>query len=272
MRKAIILLILLNIYGCSFIEVTRENTAFRAMKDIPQRPELPFKNKEQLSRAAALNLDKAEQIYYKGSKPESEPAKVLLQLAKKFISTLGINTDFDPTDPESIKKVLFGTDEANEELRKQNAVLLERIKEINNEKTKIIKDKAKEIQMKAKENSTLKTKLGSLWGWIMFIFWVIIIILVALAIFMPTLGIPIITKIWKMGIGLLASAGKNTMKAINEIRNSWKQEIQKAKINGDETKRNMFEEKLKELDRVLKSKQTPEEKAFIKKLKEEGSL
>ena len=266
MRKLLIISIFsLFATGCSFVEITREDHAFRAEKNVPQRPELPFKNKEQLSRATALNLDKAEKVYYEGAEPKEKSAEIILKLAKKFISTLGINTDFDPSDPKSVEKVFSGIDEANAKIREQNAVLMEQIKQVNNEKAKIIRDKAKELEMKSKENSTLKTKLGSLWAWIMLIFWIIIIGVVVLIIFVPSLGIPLARRIWGATIGLTISAGKNTMKAVQEMRTELKEKVEKEHDENAKRHLDLLHSKLEKL-------QTPEEVAHIKKLKASKKL
>ena len=156
----VLTIIMLSASGCSLLEIKQDKRAFRTERNLPQRPELPFENKEQLSRATALNLDNAEKVYFEGCEPKAEPAEILLKLSKKFISTLGINTDFDPNDPKSVEDVFKGVNEANKKIREQNAQLREDVRKASEEKAKIIRDKAAEM---AAMESGWKAKLGSLW-------------------------------------------------------------------------------------------------------------
>lgn len=270
----VLVVVMLSASGCSLLEIRQDKRAFRTERNLPQRPELPFENKEQLSRATALNLDNAEKVYFEGCEPKSEPADILLKLSKKFISTLGINTDFDPNDPESVESVFKGVNEANRKIREQNAQLREKVKEANAEKAKIIRDKAAEM---AAMESGWKAKLGSLWWWI----WVLVIALIALCIFFPAVGIPVAKFIMSKVYGVAVWAGKRTFNGLQEFKDTVEDEIKEFKKketeNGglsdeDKTKLVEKEQLIERLKTTLHKHQHEEDKDLIKKLKAKGEI
>ena len=271
--RNIILVIMMGlmISGCSLFKIVKDERHFRAERDLPQRPELPFENKEQLSRATALNLDKAEQVYYEGAEPKSKPANIILKLSKKFISTLGINTDFDPNDPKSIDTVFKGVDEANKKIREQNAQLMEDIKKANAEKAQIVRDKAAEL---ANHEAKWKLKWGNLWFWI----WFLIIALIVVSILFPPVG----AFIMRWFMSATNWVAHHTVSGIQEFRDNMKNEIntlkkKRSRING--AKRKEIDAQLAEkeaalakLDNSLHKHQTNEDKLHIKKIKNGGKI
>lgn len=259
--------------GCSLFTIKQDKRSFREQRNLPQRPELPFENKEQLARASALNVDKAAKVYYKGTEAESDDAEIIWKLSLKFASTLGLNTDFDPTNPESIQKVFDGANEALRKEREQNAKLREDVAKANEEKAKIIRDKAAEI---ANHEAEWKLRLGNLWWWVVFL----AIALGALCFFFPAIGYPLVRMIF----GGIKTAAHETFSALQSARARAKREI--AEMEAKKVGNNMKSEEIAELnarldekkralavlDNELHKAQSKKSKDFIQKLKSKGQL
>jgi len=261
MRNKVLLIILIFfIQGCSFIEVRK--TYYR--KDYgrkPQEKELSFTSKRALATGATLNNMTAAKVYYQGTEPQSKEAKILYDMSYRFMSLAGVKADFDPSDPESVAKIFEEADRALEEKERIIHQLKEDVKRYLQEKEKIVRDKEAELQAL---NNKWQVKLGNLWFWI----WVIIIGFIALIIFCPAIGIPLLSRT----VGLTLKAGKNTMKAIEAIRDKWKEEERLAKERGDMKRYEQIRKVREELESELHKAQSEEEKLHIKKLKAKGVI
>jgi hypothetical protein len=237
MRKILpVVLAILLLNGCAFVSVTQEHYKRGLPDKLPQQKELSFTSKEALAAGASLQNVVAAKVYYKGVAPESADAKVLYDMSYRFMGLAGINMDFDPSDPESVKKVFAEADNAIKEkdkniddLKRQVDVFMQEIAT----KTKIVKDK--EAEMEANDG---KWKVS--FFWLKFALWtlLILIILVPIGLFLVQIftGIPIFTLFMKTfipfatgGVKTVFNGLKQTGVAIEETKKEIKEEIEKKK-------------------------------------------
>jgi F0F1-type ATP synthase membrane subunit b/b' len=177
-----------------------DTTAYkRDVGKIPEQKDLSFPSKEALGSGATLQNTICAKIFYKGCEPESADAKTIYDLSYRFMSFAGVVNDFDPSDPESVKKVFDNADAALKERDKNISDLQQQVKDFSTklaEKDVIVKDKDGQL---AAENGKWSLKCGGLKFWLWFILISVIVLVVVLGglqiyttIFMPP-GVPFLT-------------------------------------------------------------------------------
>ena len=240
MKKLLVLIALVSLMGCLDLNVNK-GAAHRALLDnIPQEKELSFETKEDISALATANMEKSAQVHYEGTEAKSEESEFIWQASIRIAGILGINTDFDPNDPESLKKILSKGTDALEEKNKQ----------IDDLKTQV-KDFEKKVLAANEEYQKEKKRSGGLVTWIWRLIWALVILFVIQIL----TGLPVFTGT----LSLLKKLGKQTVAGIQKFR----EDLKKRAAEGDEAAR----EQLARLDSRLDEAQDPKVKLYIKKLK-----
>lgn len=246
--------------GC-LITIKQDRRAYTPKGKLPTNKEIPFESKEALSRATVLNMEKAAKIYYTGTEPLSYDADVVMKLAYRFASTLGMNTDFDPNDPEAINKVLTGATDAAAKLREENHRLKEDVNRALEEKMKIERDKVAEVKAAEAEGARWKLSAKNLWFWL----WVTVFGLIALTFFFPTVG----GYIWKKLASGVFSGLKNVGQGVQAGRERLQEMINQT---SDEKEREALKKALAVQEHYLDHHQTEDDKNLLKKWKKKGKI
>ena len=243
------------------ITIKEDRRAYTPKAKLATNKEIPFEDKEALARATVLNMEKAAKIYYTGTEPLSYDADVVMKLAYRFASTLGMNTDFDPNDPAAINKVLSGATEAASKLREENDRLKRDVNRALEEKMQVERDKVAEIKMAEQEGGRWKLSYRNLMFW----FWVLVGGLIALTVFFPTIG----TFLWKKLASGAVKGFHNVTQGVQAGRDRLKEIIAETK---DDKEKATLEKAFAIQEHYLHQNQTPETRNLIKKLKDKGKI
>lgn len=249
-------LILIFLMGCSFISFDRGDRIANKINQsvIPQEKELSFESKESLAKGATLQNMKAAQIFYEGTEAKSEESEIVYKLSFDFQDLTGINRDFDPEDPESIKKILEADNIALQEKDKIIHQLKEDVK-------KQILEKAEQSDMhktyKSGAEKERKSLLGRLSAWFWGVIGSILCIVVVLFLIEALTKIPVLTGLLG-GIRTFWKIAMQTMRGIQEVRNKLKE-----KAKTDEKAKELLEM----MDTTLAKAQDKHVRDSIKKLK-----
>ena len=241
--KRLLLILLIFLTGCLDLNVDR--SAYEGK--VPQEKKLSFKSTEALASGATLQNITANKVYYEGTEPKSKDAKTLVDMSYRFLGLVGVNMQFDPSDPESVKKVFAEADQAIEE------------------KDKNLHDLREQLQ-KAQEDHTKEKKRADSWfsrfkGGVYGLIGLIVAVLLTLLILQAVTGIPFLTGLIT-GIRTFWKVSHQTVKGIQEIR----EKLKKKKAEGDVR----AEELLGEIDGVLDKHQDSGVKAQVRKIKNGG--
>ena len=252
-KRLIILAVILA--GCSLVNIERGGTLQKSTGKLPEDKELSFKSKEALATGATLQNVTANKVYYEGTEPKSESAKILLDLSYRFMGLVGINMDFDPSDPESVEKVFQEADKALEEKDKNIHDLKVQVDDL---KTRM----AEEANYHKKEVEKHRSLAGTLWRVIWSIIGIIAGVFVIAGLIQVFTGIPLLSNLLPWVSKRIHSTAKQTVEGVQEIR----EELKKRAKNGDNEI--TAEEALKLFDMTLEKHQDKGVKAHVRKLKE----
>lgn len=216
--------------GCGDLIVGRRTATGSG---IIQEKELSFQSKESFAAGATVNLEKAAEVYYTGTDPKSETAHFIYQWAIRMVGVLGVNTQYDASDPDALKDVLGAGTKALEEKNAQIDALKRDVKAAN------------EATAKAEK------KARGLWGWVKLLLWIGIGLFVVQII----TGIPVFTG----SIRILKRLGKQTTKGIQQFREDLKEKAAQGDVAAKQT--------LDDLDTTLDAHQDDKVKARIRKIK-----
>lgn len=258
MKRIVLFCLLMLLTGC-FDMVVKKDTV-RPDLEPPQEKSLSFQSKEALASGATLQNVTANKVYYEGTEPKSEEAKVLLDMSYRFMGLLGVRTDFDPSDPASVKAVFEKADKAIEEKDRIIYDLQEQVKEYNR---KLVT--AKEANDAAvKEHKTFKEKV---WSWIWGIIGFVLLVVVILGLLQMFTGIPFLSGIAPWVMRRLHDTSKKTVAAIQEERDYWED---MAENGGSDEEKTRAKGVLGHLNDTLEKHQktAPHVKSHIRKLKE----
>jgi len=208
--------------------------------ELPREKLMSFESEESLSAGATVNLEKAAEIFYKGCEPESEIAKFVLKWAIRMVGILGVNTNFDPDDPEQIKQVLEGGTKALEE---KNQIIHTLRQDV--ESARIEAEKEKTSRVKEEKRS------AGLVTWIWRLIW-FAILLFLIQIFT---GIPVFSGL----LGVLGRLRKQAVAGTQEFRETMKKKAEEGDVKAKEI--------LALHDGIMDKHQDEKVKAEIKKLK-----
>jgi hypothetical protein len=251
----------LMLVGCSFVTIERRN--YKADINPPSKKQLSFQSKEALAAGATLQNITAAEIYYKGTSPESEKAKLLYDMSYRFMNLAGVNNQFDPSDPDSVYEVFEKADKALEEKDKiihdLQRDVQRQLEELATNK-KIIRDREAEL---IATQSTWSARWDTLWSWIWGILIAIIVLIVGLGIAQAMTGIPFLTILFG-GVRMLFNAAKQTIHGLQVVREELKESIVSSESDEE---RKFAERMLKKLDSKMAQHQDNKVKEWIAKHK-----
>ena len=244
MRTLILIVFLVGLTGCFDMHIGKK-TAHDALVDgIPEKQDLSFQTKEDLSSLATANMQKAAQVYYEGTEAKSPESEFLWQASIRLAGILNINTNFDPNDPEALKGILDKGTKAIEEKNQKIAQLEDDVKDFQK--------KVLEAQEEYKQE---KEKSGWLASWIRRL----IAIMVGLFVIQIITGLPVFTGF----LSFIKKGFKALVTGIQEFR----EDLKKKAAEGDERAK----EDLARLDGILdENQENPKLKTYIKQIKNGG--
>lgn len=253
MKKYIIIILMVALTGCLDIKMSPGDTYYRKIPDMPIEGKPSFKSQRAMSAGATLLHWIAAKIYYEGTDPKSQDGKTLLDLAYRILGTLRVNTEFNPSDPAQIKKVLSEYDD----LQKEQA----RLKDEYERQTAKWKQQLISHEDWVRKNEKHKKGLmTTIKGILLTILFILILIFIIGKIIEHTTGV----NIFKL-IKLAKSGVVNLVKSIQEHRNNLNDDTDPSQ--GQEMLNNMSEherasiisavrnEELKKFDNNLAQKQ-----------------
>lgn len=267
MKKFLLIALILCLTGCSLIGIEKSFYK-RDVGTPPQEKTMSFESKEALATGATLQNVTAAKVFYKGAAPESKEAKILYDMSYRFLGLAGVNMQFDPADPESVKKVFEKADKALEEKDSIIHQLQEDVKKFNQElatREKAIKDKGEELEQ---QNGKWRTHLGNLWFWIWFVVVACIVVVIGLGVLQVYTGIPWLTGLFG-GIGKMFKVGRQTIEGVQRIKDELKNRISDAET---EKEKEAYKGVLTLISQKLSEKQDEEVKAWVSKQKEKLGL
>ncbi len=245
----ILIFVAIALGSCSVVSIKNDQYKKTTQK-IPQERELSFKSKEALAAGATLNSLKANQVYYEGVEAKSESAKILLDLSYRFLGLVGVNMQFDPSDPESVKKVFEEADRALEEKDKIIHDLKEDVKE---QQRQVAENKLKREKAEKEALTWLGRLKKTVYGFVGLVIFVFLTLLIIQAI----TGIPVLTGLLG-GIRTFWKVSRQTVKGVQEIREKLKKQAK-----NDPNAQDMLEE----IDKTLDKHHDQHVKMAIKKMK-----
>ena len=219
--RYLVMVTLVCLLGCSVISFERGDRVAKEIENsVIQEKELSFESKEALAAGATLQNMKAGQVYYEGAQPKSEEAKIVYELSFDFMDLAGIHRDFDPEDPESIKRILESDQKALEEKDKIIHQLKEDVKAQTREKAEAADKHKKYAESAEREKKGLLARLRAwFWGVIGSVFF----ILVVLFLIQTFTGIPVLTGLLG-GIRTFWKVARQTVRGVQDIRNKLKEQ------------------------------------------------
>ncbi len=247
--------------GCSLISVTQKHYK-RDDGPAPKEKLLTFDSQQAMETGATLNNAVAAKIYYKGTEAESPDSKIIYDMSYRFMNFLGVNNNFDLTDPEALKKTFERIDNASLEKDKNIADLRVEVDEYRNryeKETKIVRDK--EAEMKAQDG-----KWSAKWGSLFYCFiGLLILIPVGAIAIQVTTGVPLATGLFS---GVLKTFGKFTKQTVEGLE-QFKKELAETKVDINATKEEKEEASywLDALSSTLSKNHDQDVKDFIGNLK-----
>jgi len=228
---------LLGLSGC-FDFVTA-----RKMPELPQEKQISFQSTQQLAAGATVNLEKAAEIYYKGVAPLSDIAKFVYDWAIRMVGVLGINTEFDPSDPEQLKAVLDGGTKALEE---KNQIIHDLKADVKKARDTALTERTSRVKAESRSAG--------------FLTWIKRLIVIAIILFVIQIftGIPIFTGATKA----MKRLGKQTVKGIEEYREQLKKDAAEGNAEAQHA--------LDNLDTTLSRHQDEKVKKHVEKMRNGG--
>ena len=214
--SSLIVILLLSLQSCSLISITQKPPLKINQSDAPREKLMSFDNQRALSAGATLNSTVAAKVYYKGTEAESKDAKTLWDMSYRFMALSGVNNDFDPTDPESLKKVFEKADGALKQKNKDLADVRQKMQDFQVERErdqKLMTDKVAKAQLESKKWGA---KFGSLfYGIIIFI----VLLLIGAFVIQLYTGIPIFTGLFNGGLKTMGKLVHQTVAGVENFRN-----------------------------------------------------
>ena len=260
--KHIILIVLICLLpGCSLISVTQKHYK-NDQGTAPKEKLLSFESQEAMAAGATLNNVTAAEVYYKGTEPQSPQAKILYDMSYRFMAFIGVNNNFDPTDPESLKKTFEAADKAIQEKDKNLAELRQAVDDYRTKlegEKKIVRDK--EAEMKAQDG-----KWSAKWGSLFYCFiGLLILIPVGAIVIQITTGVPLATGLFS---GALKTFGKFTKQTVQGLE-QFKKELAETKVDASATNEEKEEAKywLDALSNTLSKTHDQDVKDYVALLK-----
>jgi len=250
--------------GCSLVEVQQQHYKPK-IKDIPQEKELSFKSKQHLAAGASLQNVTAAKVYYKGTEPESKEAKILYDMSYRFLGLVGVNMDFDPSDPESVSKVFSEADNAIKEKDKNIHDLQEKVKKMNNDLATLNATTRDKIAEAKAESGKWRWRFGAgLWGI------VIAALLIAGGLLAAQIftGIPFFTGALGM-VRTIFKGVKQTAHGLEEFKDTIKQDIAKAKAENRGYEAKAMEDALERFKSTLSKHQDAHVKEYLERIRGE---
>ena len=241
--------------GCLDLNVKKE--AVRPDLDSPEEGVMSFQSKEALASGATLQNVTANKVYYEGTEPKSEEAQLLLDMSYRFMGLLGVRTNFDPSDPESVKKVFEAADKAVEE---QDLIIDYLQREVKDYNRKLLDAKTKTDAV-SEGHKSFKCKV---WGFIWSLIGFVILVAVVLGALQMFTGIPFLSGVLPWVVRRAHSTSKQTVDAVQKVRDNLKQMAENGE--SEETKA-LAKGVLGQIDSTLDSAQDAHVKDHIRKIK-----
>jgi len=255
-------LLAVTISGCSLVEVQQRHYKPK-IKDIPQEKELSFKSKQHLAAGASLQNVTAAKVYYKGTEAESKEAKILYDMSYRFLGLVGVNMDFDPSDPESISKVFSEADNAIKEKDKNIHDLQEQVKKMNNDLATLNATTQDKIAEAKSESGKWRWRFGTaVWGF----FGIIILIAGGLLAAQIFTGIPFFTGALGM-IRTIFKGVKQTVHGLEEFKHKVQKDIEQAKAEGHGYEAMAMEKALNKFKETMHKHQDYHVKDYVEKIR-----
>lgn len=255
------LLLSLLVSGCSLMSY--EAKFYKKDYDVPKEKSMSFASSRALAAGATLQNMTAARVYYKGCEAESKEAKILLDMSYRFLGLAGVNSQFDPADPESVKKIFDAADRALEEKERALYQLREEVKTMQHQLAtgqKIIQDKEAQL---IDSNGKWSLKFDNLWRWFIGIVSFVVIFVLGLGVAQVLTGIPFLSALFG-GIKTIFLAARQTIQGIEDLRNELKAQ---AESSGDPAKRAEAKILLRMLDEKLSRAQDESVKVWIARQK-----
>jgi len=260
MRIWIASLLLVFLTGCfSFLTIEKGDVYRRDLEDIPQKGEMSFASKEALAAGATLQNKTAAKVYYEGTEPLSPDASILYEMSYRFLGLVGVNMDFDPSDPESVKAVFAEADKALEEKDGIIHKLENDVQDFNRR----LAEEQKIRKTKEEEAVTWRSRVWALvWGVIS-----VAVGIVALAGILQTVtGIPFLKGLFGL-VKTMHATSKQTIAGVQEMREKLRAQ---AEASDNEEYRRLAAGILREMDQTLDKHQDAGVKMHIRRLKNGG--
>jgi hypothetical protein len=245
--RILILVPLLVLCGCLDLRV--QGGSVPDLKP-PSEAGLSFKSKGALASGATLQNVTANQVYYEGCKPKSSAAKILVDMSYRFLGLVGVNMRFDPSDPDSIKKVFADADNAITEKDK----IIHDLREQSKEYLKDLAGAHGERDSVVTESKTFRQRV---WGVIWSIAGVLLLVVLVLGGVQAFTGIPLLTGMLPWAIRRMHDTSKQTVVAVQKIR----EELKASDVPEEKAL-------LSKMDRTLNDTQDDNVRAYVRQLKE----
>lgn len=257
-RILILALLLLVVPGCSLINIRRPDIYKNNLKGMPQKKEISFEEKQQLKATATAAYQKSEEIYYKGTEPESEVAKFVKEATFRIMAWVGpVISKYNLDTAEDLDQFIEKTNKALEESQKKNYEYEKKEKEWKHQlatKDNLVKS------AKSKLKGFKASVFSGVWAFVI----IFILALLVMGIIQAWTGIPVLTM-FLGGVRKVFGGARQLVKGVQDFRQDLKDDIA---VEKDSEKKKMKEEMLAKMDAKLSENQDEATKKLVRKIKD----